>query len=377
MQRISEHEILSAVGSFYEAAQKASRDAWVDVWRQLKAMFRSGTGGFSFYDTRTDQFTALISDADPDLIRDYTAKYQDKSRIRKEVAKLKAGERFSRKDLFTDEEFLASDIYEAFYEPAGIFHFEYQVFLVRPGMHGGVSFSRGLGEPDFDEHELAVMKLLLPHLERAFQLYAGLLDTELEGRVMSAAFDRISRNVIVTDRNLEVAFANGGARELLAEHDGLNLDKDGFLTAATSEQTARLATWISKVCESNGEGPGEAILLPDPNGRRPLEVLCARVASDHLLAFSEQPLVLLFVTDPEQSAPAVDDVLIQMYGLTPAEARIAALLAEVNELKTVCRMLGIKESTGRTHLKRIFSKTDTNKQSALVKLVLSGSASIQ
>lgn len=376
MQRISEHEILSAVGSFYEAAQKATREAWVEVWRQLAVIFRSGTGGFTFYNTRTNQFTSLISDIERALVERYTSNFQDKSPIRKKVAKLKAGERFSRKDLFSDEEFVKLDSYDAFYKPARIFHFEYHVFLVRPGMHGGVAFSRSEGEPDFDEHELAAMKLLLPHLERAFQLYASLLDTGLQSKVMAAAADRISRNLIVTNCDLELIFANTGGRELLDTYNGLNLDEDERLVAATPAETERLAERVSAICELDGNSPGEVMCLPDPTGRRPIEVLVAPFESDHFRSFSEHPLVILFVSDPEQSAEAVDAVLIDMYRLTPAESRFAALLAEHNDVKKVCGLLGVKESTGRTHLRRIYSKTDTNRQSALVKLILRGPASI-
>lgn len=67
-------------------------------------------------------------------------------------------------------------------------------------------------------------------------------------------------------------------------------------------------------------------------------------------------------------------MLIKMYGLTQAEARFCALLAEVKDLKAVCDMLDVRISTGRTHLRNIFAKTGTNRQAALIRLILSGPA---
>jgi DNA-binding CsgD family transcriptional regulator len=53
------------------------------------------------------------------------------------------------------------------------------------------------------------------------------------------------------------------------------------------------------------------------------------------------------------------------------------LLAEGKSFAEACVEMAITDNTGRTHLKRIFSKTDTNRQSALVKLILNGPANIR
>ena len=61
-----------------------------------KCSFRSGLGGFTFYDTRNDRFSTLITDADMKALARYQQDYEAGSRIRRELAKLKAGERFNR-----------------------------------------------------------------------------------------------------------------------------------------------------------------------------------------------------------------------------------------------------------------------------------------
>src|SRR5262249_47626548 len=62
--------------------------------------------------------------------------------------------------------------------------------------------------------------------------------------------------------------------------------------------------------------------------------------------------------------------LRELYGLTPAEARLAALLAERRNLKAAAAELGITLQTARTHLKRIFGKTAAKNQAHLVRLLL-------
>ena len=62
--------------------------------------------------------------------------------------------------------------------------------------------------------------------------------------------------------------------------------------------------------------------------------------------------------------------LRQIYGLTPAEARVAEAVLDCKRLADVALKLGVSLSTVRTLLQRAFDKTDTRRQADLVKLIL-------
>ncbi|MFD1883843.1 helix-turn-helix transcriptional regulator [Paracoccus pacificus] len=64
-------------------------------------------------------------------------------------------------------------------------------------------------------------------------------------------------------------------------------------------------------------------------------------------------------------------VLSVVFDLTPSEARLATELARGNSLRSAAGALGISFSTARTYLARIFDKTGTSQQSAMVALVKS------
>lgn len=57
-------------------------------------------------------------------------------------------------------------------------------------------------------------------------------------------------------------------------------------------------------------------------------------------------------------------------GFTPAEARVAALLAAGSSTDEICAQLGIQMSTARTHLRHLFEKTNTRRQTELVSRLL-------
>jgi DNA-binding CsgD family transcriptional regulator len=59
----------------------------------------------------------------------------------------------------------------------------------------------------------------------------------------------------------------------------------------------------------------------------------------------------------------------RLYGLTGGELRVVLALVQGLGAKEAADMLGISESTVRTHLKHIFSKTDTARQADVVRLL--------
>jgi len=71
-----------------------------------------------------------------------------------------------------------------------------------------------------------------------------------------------------------------------------------------------------------------------------------------------------------------EEILQGLYDLTPAEAEILRLLAEGRSLEEVAQQRGITMNTVRSQLKQVFAKTDTRRQGELVRLVLTGVASL-
>ena len=64
-------------------------------------------------------------------------------------------------------------------------------------------------------------------------------------------------------------------------------------------------------------------------------------------------------------------VLSGLFDLTPAEARLAIAIAAGDSLKEAASSGGIKVSTARFYLEKVFQKTGTHKQSELVALLKS------
>ena len=63
-----------------------------------------------------------------------------------------------------------------------------------------------------------------------------------------------------------------------------------------------------------------------------------------------------------------------IYGLSPAQVRLARLIVEGHDLATASDMLGVSVNTLRTHLQRMFDRTGVRSQAALVGTLLSAEA---
>ena len=62
-------------------------------------------------------------------------------------------------------------------------------------------------------------------------------------------------------------------------------------------------------------------------------------------------------------------LLGEYFDLTPAEARLAQIIAQGGTLDEAAQMLDIKMSTARTQLASIFAKTNTRRQGRLVAIL--------
>jgi DNA-binding CsgD family transcriptional regulator len=376
MAKISQEKIFDLIGSLYENAQKTSTEAWTIVYREMADLFSSGPGSLTIYSTIDNQFQKAVGTIGEDLLTDYFTKYQEADPFREFVAGMGEGDSFNRRDLISDDDFRQTDIYRSFFSKAGMFHIQYFVFMVQDGIHGGVSFSRAESERNFNADERAAMAFVMPHLARAFQLYLQLHDTRRENKMMAEAFNRIPQSVMILDAGHRLIFANNSGKEILNDADGLDTDRSGRISASHGPDDRRLHSVLDTVLSAGGHSESSdhagVVQISRPSGRRAIEVLVVPFSEEYLHGLDPQPMVILFVSNQEQKLQNIDAMLRRMYGLTTAEARVASMLTDGQTLSEVCEMLNIKQNTARTHLKHIFSKTETNRQSELVTLILNG-----
>jgi DNA-binding CsgD family transcriptional regulator len=84
--------------------------------------------------------------------------------------------------------------------------------------------------------------------------------------------------------------------------------------------------------------------------------------------------ITLIISDPNGQLKASAPVLRGLYKLTPAEARVACALLSGTTLAEIAGSEGVSLHTVRTHLKHLFEKTGTGRQSQLLLVLLTSPA---
>ena len=271
------------------------------------------------------------------------------------------------------EVLLASEFYNDFLRPNAVSHALAATLAVEEGVALNLSVFREPGDPQFSDEDLQFLQALLPHLEQAAAIRRRTEGLETRARWCEAALDRLSGAVVLVDRRGKVLFANESARRLLGSRDGLAIEREQLL-AATPSLTAELRRLIARATGAGADGDprsGGAMAVPRRGNPRPLDVVVAPLASSPP-SMEARAAAALFLGDPSESPPSahLGPALRCLYGLTPAEARVAELLVRGMSPHEIASACGTSLETVRTQVKQVLSKTDTRRQSQLVALLL-------
>lgn len=79
-------------------------------------------------------------------------------------------------------------------------------------------------------------------------------------------------------------------------------------------------------------------------------------------------IAAVFARKMEIDGQSRSELVARTFGLTPAELRVLVAIVEIGGVPKAAEALGVAETTVRTHLQRVFSKTGANRQADLVKL---------
>lgn len=194
---------------------------------------------------------------------------------------------------------------------------------------------------------------------------------------LGAVLDLLSLGIILIDERMKVVFVNRCAATILAARDGL-MESGERLSTASIRETSTLNEYLSNAAaDHEGAEPAGAMTVSRSASRRPLSLLVTSARSRTMPAEARMPVptgAVVFIADADRPIGIHPEVLARLYDLTPAEAILAEGLANGRDLNSLSGELGVSRNTLRSQLQSVFSKTHTNRQAELVKMILTGPA---
>jgi DNA-binding CsgD family transcriptional regulator len=239
---------------------------------------------------------------------------------------------------------------------------------VRVGMFGAVRHESVGVATDGD---LAILRMLAPHIRRAITISELLEMKALEAQAVAATLDTLAAGVIVVAADHRILFANTTANRLFAA-GGLVRSVQGKLLAVAADADAELsrALALARDDEAGIGKVGIGISLRANRGESAIAHVLPLACGEIRARLSPQATAAVFITRPGEASDTDLSAFAATFKLTPAETRLLQSLVRGGAtLVETAQALSITQATAKTHLSRIFSKTGVTRQADLVALI--------
>lgn len=364
------------VVSLQEAALGEAR--WLEAALLINEICGTRANALTFADGRAQAdahfyFMRLCHDYErrEDLEREYFSDYWERDESIPRVGRLPDGALVPTAELYTDREKKRSLAYTEARRKTGM-QDGLNVRLDGPGGSNIVLCLADSLEPGgWRSAQLAAVRRLLPHVRQFVRVRSTLTGAGALGRSLFALLDESRLSVIQLDRSARIVAANDRARGLLRQAEGLS-DRDGFLSAATPRDNGELQQLLAQALPRFG-GPGSSgsMTIARSSARTNLIVHVTPVSVRQRDFRARQVAALVLVANPE-GWPRIDARLVQTaLDLTPAESRLAIMVAAGNTRRDIAAFTGRSEGTVRWHMQNIFRKQGISRETDLVRRVLS------
>jgi DNA-binding CsgD family transcriptional regulator len=378
VRRIGPHDPQDLIVQIYRGSREDS--GWRATLHALREFFDGEFAVLARYDFAAERGSILFTDGlDEAYFSSYNEYYYKLNPWLSSQRTLSEGEVVISDQVTPGTQLVRTEFYHDWLKPQNLFH------TIRGGilkhesemLYAAVGRSRKAGQ--FGEDEIRLYRDLLPHLQWAVSEYDFLSRIRALSSGSMAALDVLPFGIAILDTGGKPIFTNHTGRAILKDGDGLKLRLTGLRADRPEEHTQlhELLRQATEAANCKGAPFLATIAITRSSNQRPLSVSISPLPVQDTLFELDTPVVVVVFGDTQRAAASDEGTLSSFYGLTRAEARLAHQLAERCRLEEAADRLGISPSTARTHLKHIFSKTDTNRQAELVKLFLTGPLRIE
>ncbi|NMO00280.1 helix-turn-helix transcriptional regulator [Gordonia sp. TBRC 11910] len=213
---------------------------------------------------------------------------------------------------------------------------------------------------------------LTVHLRHALRTQHALADLHATRTLTADVIDTARHGIIIVRADLQCMQMNHAAEHIVAAGDGLRVHA-GRLTAHRSTTDQRLTARLHAATDP-ADRVGASMICERSTGDRPYVVHIVPISPHDAATTWDHTTITTFalvvLVNPDRIPQPSSALLIELFGLTTAEADVALRVLAGDGLAPIADDLHISTATVKTHLQRIFTKTGTHRQAELVRLLL-------
>ncbi|AOY98787.1 LuxR family transcriptional regulator [Cupriavidus sp. USMAHM13] len=340
-----------------------------DAWqRSLAALCRatdSAYGSLVVLDTIHDRFTVnQVVNPVPEAAAAYHRDFEPVDPAHRFTAELNAGDWYvDTRELGGHHAMYRLPFYGEFIRAYGMSSVAGCLVERRPDYDVFLALQRAAGRDSYLPHEVQGIDWAIPHLRQAIALREHAQACLAMSALSATLLDQFAFAVLVLLADGRLLMGNRQGKDWLRRL----LPAAGRTTAWTLSRSFH--EMLQAACDPAAPIPARGARARAADGCE-ASVVVVPLPPQHRLAQDwQQPAALVMVHEVKEVPPLLGSLLRDLYGLTPAEIRLATALAGGAGLPEACARLGIHRETSRSQLKSIFQKTGTGTQARLAHLL--------
>lgn len=264
-------------------------------------------------------------------------------------------------DLFEPTEMVSEPLYRDFLYPRGYGWFAGTLIEVPHVGTYEIGIERRFKDGPIGPDHIRYLNRLRPHLTRAVMIAATLGANRAEK--LQDVFETLQRPAAILSQAGHVCAANA---QFVEKGRGLFQAGAARVTLLDAKADAMLARALAAPPRTAAEA-ALSLVARDFETQEPhlLHLVPISGAANDIFA----PGKFMLMLTSESRASLSPQTLMDLFSLTPAEARVAKGLAEGWSVEELSQQFGSTKGTLRTQVKRVLAKTGTERQAQLVALI--------
>lgn len=347
------------VSLIYECVLDES--AWLRLLERLAAITGRRDGTLLFWDRGARQAprTSAVSLCSLELQRDYDDCFGAIDPSQRFMAARPVGSWYFDVEEYGFSHILHDSFYQEFLRSHGLKSTSSIKLYEQEGAGAYLSLLTALDAPMPGDRQQMLLRRLATHLTQAAQMSSRIQRMELDVTHRQLLLEQSATAQWLVNAEGRVLFCNGAAERWMTDARFPLRERQGRLICIHEG----LSSLLRAACDKPGTGRAGWLRLPGVTG----ELLVTPLRCESRLRLDvAQPLALVVLLGGRSRA----ELLVELFSCTPAEVRLANLIARGFSPEDCAARLAVSINTVRSQLRALFRKTDTERQGELVGLLV-------
>jgi DNA-binding CsgD family transcriptional regulator len=275
--------------------------------------------------------------------------------------KLKELECKKGSDLIQADELHRTAIYPLF-ESAGVEHIVFSIPVRNNQFDSFVVLQRNKHQPDYTTEEIKLLKLLTPHIKRAFIMHHFILQQNKQLSVYKSIIGNIPTALIAVTELSEIKLINQAAESILLTQSTL-LISNNKLVVRDSILNKKLREFIKTTLSWHHLNYSAPIAINLNNGNKDIILQAYPILLGNVTNDVEPPICVIEIYQQRQPNWPL---FAKSNNITPKEVRTVTSLYEGDSLKTIANKYSVSINTVKTQLLSVFRKLGISSQKDLM-----------